>query len=148
MSDTDPIPLRTLIWNIGEQRFELAVYADHAVLLTPEGQAVALANAAWTALAEAIQMVVPRPGQGGPVKATKPRKPQPSAANQGSRWTLEEDRALLHLWQEDQATIEDLMQRLGRNEGGITSRLVRLDASPDREAVRAESKRRAELASG
>ncbi|WP_323809955.1 SANT/Myb-like DNA-binding domain-containing protein [Sphingobium baderi] len=89
-------------------------------MLLFDGQIVELANSDWTALAEAVRMVVPSASEGGKAKVAKARKPKQSAANQGSRWTPEEDKKLLHLWQEDGVTIEDLMQCFGRNGGGIT----------------------------
>ncbi|EQB01881.1 hypothetical protein [Sphingobium baderi] len=144
MSNAEQRPARILTWHSGDNRFELVVHTDKSTLLLFDGQIVELANSDWTALAEAVRMVVPSASEGGKAKVAKARKPKQSAANQGSRWTPKEDKKLLHLWQEDGVTIEDLMQCFGRNGGGITSRLVRLGASPTRDDIRTESKRRAE----
>ena len=60
-----------------------------------------------------------------------------------SRWTEGDDADLLQRWSNG-ATLSELMTRFDRNEGGITSRLVKLKAAPTREDIRVENERRRE----
>ena len=130
----------TLTWSVDGSRFELQVGSDAARLCLPDGQLIDLTNREWVGLANAIGMVVKTPKQ-----ATKPvakrQSTQEKGINTGVRWTEGDDADLLQRWSNG-ATLSELMTRFDRNEGGITSRLVKLRAAPTREDIRVEDERR------
>ena len=133
----------TLTWSVDGSRFELQVGSDAARLCLPDGQLIDLTNREWAGLANAIGMVVKTPKQ-----VTKPvarkQSTQEKGINTGVRWTEGDDADLLQRWSNG-ATLSELMTRFDRNEGGITSRLVKLKAAPTREDIRVENERRREL---
>lgn len=130
----------TLTWSVDGSRFELQVGSDAGRLCLPDGQLIDLSSREWAALANAIGMVVRTPKQ-----ATKPavkrQSSQEKGINTGVRWTEGDDADLLQRWS-DGARLSDLMSRFDRNEGGITSRLVKLKAAPTRDDIRIEDERR------
>lgn len=64
-------------------------------------------------------------------------------ANQGARWTQTDDQLLSNMWHSTEApTLRQVAERLARNEGGISARLVKVGIFSDREAARQESERR------
>ena len=132
----------TLPWSVDGSRFELQVGSDAARLCLPDGQLIDLTNREWAGLANAIGMVVKTPKQ-----VTKPvarkQSTQEKGINTGVRWTEGDDADLLQRWSNG-ATLSELMTRFDRNEGGITSRLVKLKAAPTREDIRVENERRRE----
>ena len=130
----------SLSWLINGSKFELQVGSDVSRLCLPDGQLIDLTNREWAGLADAIAMVVKTPKQ-----VTKPvakkQSTQEKGINTGVRWTEGDDADLLQRWSNG-ATLSELMTRFDRNEGGITSRLVKLKAAPTREDIRVEDERR------
>jgi hypothetical protein len=130
----------TLTWSVDGSRFELQVGGDAARLCLPDGQLIDLTNREWAGLANAIGMVVKTPKQ-VTKPAAKKQSTQEKGINTGVRWTEGDDADLLQRWS-DGAKLSELMARFDRNEGGITSRLVKLKAAPTREDIRIEDERR------
>jgi hypothetical protein len=73
--------------------------------------------------------------------ADGPPAPRDGPAQIGARWTQEQDAALAAAWRGG-ATIAALADRFERTTGGIVSRLVHVGVCEDRDAARAEDRRR------
>lgn len=130
----------TLTWSVDGSRFELQVGGDAARLCLPDGQLIDLTNREWAGLADAIGMVVKTSKQAAEPLA-KRQSTQEKGINTGVRWTEGDDADLLRRWSNG-ATLSELMTRFDRNEGGITSRLVKLKTAPTREDIRVEDEKR------
>lgn len=126
----------TLTWSVDGSRFELQVGSDAARLCLPDGRLIDLTNREWAGLANAVGMAVKTPKQ-----VTKKQSTQEKGINTGVRWTEGDDADLLQRWSNG-AKLSELMTRFDRNEGGITSRLVKLKAAPTRDDIRVEDERR------
>jgi len=130
----------TLAWSVEGSRFELQVAAEKVALCLPDGQVIELSSREWFAVARAIGMVVSEPNSANELTVKK-GSTRPKAPKSGARWTEEEDSDLLRRWKNGE-TVDDLMVRFDRNEGGVTSRLVRLQAASSRDDIMTESRRR------
>lgn len=127
-------------WSVNGERFEMQVHGDTAVFFHPDGQVIEMGAREWTVLARAIVLLMGPHEPPAPATATK-QFTKPKAGKSGQRWTEDDDVNLLDRWKKGD-TVDDLMVRFDRQEGGITSRLVRLRVAPNREDVLTESRRR------
>jgi hypothetical protein len=106
----------------------------------PEGEVVELSNVEWAAIADAVRLLVKKGAR--KQSPLKPVSQKERGLATGERWTDDKDARLVRLWTEERATIGDLMKAFDRNEGGVTSRLVRLGAVASRDEAQTESQRR------
>lgn len=127
-------------WSIDGARFEMQVYKDTAAFFHPDGQVIEMSSREWTLLARAIGLLM---GQHQPPDAASVSKSstKPKAGKSGRRWTEQDDANLLDRWAKGD-TVNDLMTLFDRNEGGVTSRLVRLRVAQNRDEILAESRKR------
>jgi len=133
----------SLAWSVEGARFELQVAGDKGRLCLPDGQLIDLTSLEWAGLAKAIGMVL-GDSSSKPKVAVKAASTKPRGSNSGSRWTPDDDAELARQWR-DQATIQELVKRFDRNEGGIESRLVHLKLAASRDDVRVEDEKRRDV---
>lgn len=130
----------TMAWSVGDRHFQFGAGRGHSSLVLPEGEVVELSNVEWAAVADAIRVLVKKGARRqSPIRPVSQKEKAPAT---GERWTEAQEARLLHLWNEENATVGELMKTLDRNEGGIVSRLVKLGAVDTRDDVRVESRRR------
>lgn len=127
-------------WSVGDARFEMQVHGDTATFFHPDGHTVEMSAREWTILARAVGLLM---GEHKSADASSaPRRSNKAKAPKGGlRWTEDDDANLLHYWEAGE-TVDDLIARFDRSEGGVTSRLVRLRVAANREDVLTESRRR------
>ena len=127
-------------WSINGARFEMQVYGDTAAFFHPDGQMIEMSSREWTLLTRAVGLLL---GQHEAHDASPPakRSTKPRAGRSGLRWTEDDDANLLRRWEAGD-TVGELMAHFGRNEGGITSRLVRLRVAQSRDDILTEGRRR------
>lgn len=130
----------TMAWSVADRRFELSAGRGRSHLVLPEGEVVELSNVEWAAIADAVRLLVKKGAR--KQSPLKPVSQKERGLATGERWTDDKDARLVRLWTEERATIGDLMKAFDRNEGGVTSRLVRLGAVASRDEAQTESQRR------
>jgi hypothetical protein len=119
------VPLsRSVAWDVNGRRFRFTVAGDRLALETSDGR-LSLTRHEWQGVAAALAALHP------------PAPPRIVASGEVSRkaWTEAEDRALCHGWYAGEG-LAVLAVQLGRSEGGIVARLVRLDCVADRQEAR------------
>ncbi|MEI5689106.1 hypothetical protein [Sphingomonas kyungheensis] len=130
----------TMAWSVSDRHFQFGAGRGHSSLVLPEGEVIELSNVEWAAVADAIRVLVKKGAKKqSPIRPVSQKEKAPAT---GERWTEAQETRLLRLWNEENATIGELMKTLDRNEGGIVSRLVKLGAVETRDDVRVESRRR------
>lgn len=97
-------------------------------------EAVSLNLTEWEAVRAGLDALA-QFGKRSRVKSRVDRS-TPEAPNNGQAWTAELDTDLCQGWYAGEG-LGALSRRLGRTEGSIASRLVRLDCVADREEARA-----------
>lgn len=130
----------TMAWSVADRRFELSAGRGRSHLVLPEGEVVELSNVEWAAVADAVRLLVKKGAR--KQSPLKPVSQKERGLATGERWTDDKDARLVRLWTEERATIGDLMKAFDRNEGGITSRLVRLGVVASRDEAQIESRKR------
>jgi hypothetical protein len=127
-------------WSINGARYEMQVHGDTAAFFHPDGQFVEMTKREWIILARAVGLLM---GEHEPPNSSpsSDRSNKAKAARGGLRWTEDDDANLLHYWEAGE-TVDDLIARFDRSEGGVTSRLVRLRVAANREDILTESRRR------
>lgn len=129
---------QTVEWSVDRQGYKLILENGQGELITPDGQSLSLPLRHWTALNYAIHQATRRLPPVGAETIVPERPPKT-----GKAWSKEDEHRLMERWSDGKATVEALATEFGRNEGGIVSRLAKLGAGVDRDAVRAENNRRA-----
>lgn len=147
-ADTTPAPWRAsdyaMEWSVADRRFRFETGRSRSDLVLPDGEIIGLSNVEWAAVADAIRVMVKKGARRqSPLKPVSEKERGPST---GARWTEGHDAMLVHMWNDGNATIGDLMKALDRNEGAITSRLVRLGIVASRDEAQTESGRRGRAA--
>ena len=119
------VPLsRSVAWDVHGRRFRFTASGDRLALDTSDGR-LTLSRHEWQGVAAALAALHP------------PAAPRIVAAGTISRraWSEAEDRALCHGWYAGEG-VAVLAGQLGRSEGGVVARLVRLDCVADRQEAR------------
>lgn len=122
------VPLtRSIAWDVAGRRFRMSAAGDRLTLETSDGR-MSLTRHEWQGVAAALASLHP------PAPPPAPRA-LPEAPSNGRAWTEELDTALCQGWYAGEG-LAVLAARFGRTEGGIASRLVRLDCVADRDEAR------------
>lgn len=116
---------RSVAWDVGGRRFRMTVAGDRLVLDSSDGR-LSLSRHEWQGVAAALASLHP------PAAAIRPA---PVAPGSRRAWTEDEDRALCGGWYAGEG-LAALAATLGRPEGGVAARLVRLDCVADRQEAR------------
>lgn len=126
-----------LSWEVDGRLHSLTFDGAHGTYCSPDGEVIEMPREGWLALVEAAARLTDEPTKiSPPLRATPAKPPKPRGPRSGQGWSPEEDARVLAWFTSETTPIAAIMGELGRNEGGIESRLVRLEAAPDREAVR------------
>ena len=122
------VPLsRSVAWDVHGRRFRMSTAGERLTLETSDGR-LSLSRHEWQGVAAALAALHP------PAPSPAPRA-LPNAPSNGRAWTEELDTALCQGWYAGDG-LAVLAARLGRTEGSIASRLVRLDCVGDRDEAR------------
>ena len=113
---------RSVAWDVHGRRFRMSVAGERLTLHTSEGN-LSLSRHEWQGVAAALAALHP------------PAPPRVAAPRAGKAWTEEGDAELARGWYAGQG-LASLASLLGRTEGSIASRLVRLDIVGDRDEAR------------
>ncbi|WP_419807612.1 hypothetical protein [Sphingomonas sp.] len=123
------VPLsRSIIWGVIGRQFRFTVAGDRLTLDTSDGR-LTLSRHEWQGVAAALASLEP-------LRAREPQFPGEATSNRRA-WSPDDDAALCDGWYAGNG-LAALAGRLGRTEGAVTARLVRLDLVGDR----AEARRR------
>ena len=120
-------------WSSLGRSFALELAGDSITLLIDRAPAVTLGLAEWNAVRAGLNDIArARVAAGAPTDGVD----RPLVPNNGKPWTEALDRELCRRWYAGE-NLSSLAVALGRTEGGVASRLVRLDCVRDRDEARA-----------
>lgn len=120
-------------WSTLGRSFALELADDAVTLLIDRQPALTLSLPEWNEVRRGLNdLARERAGAAEP----PPGPNRTLVPNNGRAWTEEQDHALCQAWCAGEG-LAALAVRFGRTEGGIASRLVRLDCVDDREEARA-----------
>ncbi|PAX07603.1 hypothetical protein [Sphingomonas lenta] len=120
-------------WSSFGRSYALELAGDSVTLLIDRAPAVTLSLAEWNAVRAGLNdLARERAAASGPTDMVD----RPLVPNNGKPWTEELDRELCRRWYAGEG-LASLAVVLGRTEGGVASRLVRLDCVADRDEARA-----------
>ena len=123
------IPMsRSMVWGVIGRQFRFTVAGDRLILECSDGR-LALSRHEWQGVAAALAELEP-------LTVREPQFPGEATSNRRA-WSGDDDAELCRGWYAGLG-LSALTGRLGRTEGAIAARLVRLDLVGDR----AEARRR------
>lgn len=125
--------VRRRSWSSFGRSFALELTGDAITLSIDRAPAVTLSLAEWNAVRAGLNdLARERAAASGPTDVVD----RSLVPNNGRPWTEELDRELCRRWYAGE-NLPSLAVGLGRTEGGVASRLVRLDCVRDRDEARA-----------